>query len=120
MITGANNDKLIRAYSLLTALRQNTSGDSIDEYTGLTTSHVNQFHTILSSISSLGIDVSVFLIPEQEIKPRVISISSQGTSYSEEEYVRKSIFLTGLDGFIKYLHILLKGPERKTDFHPQS
>ncbi len=58
--TGANNDKLIRAYSLLTALRQNTSGDSINEYNGLTTSHVNQFHTILSSISSLGIDVSEF------------------------------------------------------------
>lgn len=112
-------DKLLRALSLLTALRQNTSVDSIREYADLTTSHVNEFHTILSTISSIGIDVSEFFIPDQELKPTVTSIDTLGkggATYSEEKYVRKSIFLTKLDAIINYLTMLLKEKPRKTGF----
>jgi len=123
MVTEEDKDKLIRALSLLNALHQNSSGNSIEEYNSLTTSHVNQLHAILSSISSVGIDVTEFFIPEEEIKPRVTSISTLGgggTTYSEEKYIRKSLFLTKLDGIINYLNSLLEEPPRKAGFNPRS
>ncbi len=117
MAAEINSDKLLRALSLLTALRQNTSGESINEYKGLTTSHVTEFHTILSNISSTGIEVPEFFIPEQEIKPLVTSTSSSGgITYSEVKYVRKSLFLTKVDGIINYLQLLLKEPPRKAGY----
>ena len=64
-----DKDKLVRALSSLTGLRQNVSVDSIKEYNDLTTSHVDQFHTILEAISSTGIDVSEFFIREREVEP---------------------------------------------------
>jgi len=120
MTSKGNGDRLIRAVSLLTALRKNTSGESIDEYTGLTTSHVTEFHTILTSVSSIGIDVTEFLVPEQEVKPRVTVQTSNGPRYSEEKYVRKSLFLTKLDAIINYLEILLKEKPRPAGFQPPS
>ena len=120
MATEIDIDKLLRCLSLLTALRKNTSGDSIDEYHGLTTSHVTEFHSILSTISSIGIDVSEFFVPEQEVKPRVLMSGPRGTSYSKEKYIRKSLFLTKLDAIIGYLNMLLEEKPRKTGFHPPS
>ncbi|MBA7705727.1 hypothetical protein ES703_114563 [subsurface metagenome] len=103
-----DKDKLVRALSSLTGLRQNVSVDSIKEYNDLTTSHVDQFHTILEAISSTGIDVSEFFIREREVEPMVAHHSAYPDTYSEEKYVRKSIFLAKLDGIINYLTKLLK------------
>ncbi len=119
-----DTDKLLRCLAFLTALRQNTSVDSIREYADLTTSHVNEFHTILSTISSIGIDVSEFFIPDQEVKPTVTPSpvdnatgrATGSATYSEEKYVRKSIFLAKLDAIINYLNMLLEDKPRKTGF----
>lgn len=120
--SGERTDKLIRALSLLKALRQNTSEDSITEYNSLTTSHVHQFHTILETISSIGIDVSEFFIPDHEVKPGDSSSSwgpgGHADSFSSEKYVRKSIFLTKVDGIINYLKTLLEEEPRKAGFKP--
>jgi len=112
-------DKLIRALARLTALRANTSGDSIREHGDLSTEHVDDFHAILTSISSIGIDVPEFFIPEDQVKPIVRSISQSRTTYSEENYVRKSIFLSELDGIIDYLKILLEKPPEKMGLGPK-
>jgi len=121
MSTEGNTDKILRALALLTALRQNTSSESITEYNSLSTSHVTQFHEILNSISSIGIDVKEFFIPDQEVKPKLLSISSvSGPRYSEERYIRKSLFLTKVDGIMNYLEMLLKEKPRKTGFQPRS
>ena len=119
-MTEINLDKLLRCMALLTALRQNTSGDSINEYTGITDSHVQELHAILSTISSMGIDASEFFIPEQEVQPRVTFSGPGGTSYTKEKYIRKSLFLTKLDAIISYLNMFLKEKPRKAGFRPPS
>ena len=116
MFTEINVDKILRAPALLTALSKNTSGESIKEYS-LDESHVTQFHTILDSISSEGIDVTEFRIPKEEVKQRVKSFGLGGTTYSDKNYIRKSLFLTKVDGIINYLEMLLKEKPREAGFH---
>ena len=71
----------------------------------------------------MGIDIISFLIPDSEVKPCITSISSltwdneqQHTEYSDEKYVRKSIFLTKLDGILNYLNYILKEPDKTIGF----
>ncbi len=109
-----NADKLIRAISLLTALRDSIK--DANEYNDLSESHVNEFHTTLLNIQDIGIGIAEFFIPEPELKPRLLSSSLDGSTYSTEKYVRKSIFLTKLDGIINYLNYILKEPERTIGF----
>ena len=102
-------DKLIRAISLLTALQSSTK--DAKEYNDLSDSHVSEFHTTLSSISDMGIDITEFRIPDSELK---FGFSERGP-----KYVRKSIFLTKLVGILNYLNYILKEPERSTGFKPR-
>jgi len=117
MPNNINVDKLVRAISLLTALRDSIKDAS--EYNDLSDSHVSEFHTRLSSITNIGIDVTEFLIPDSEVEPRVLSIGPSGRTYSTERYVRKSIFLTKLDGILNYLNYILKEPKRSAGFKPK-
>ncbi len=111
-------DTLLRAISLLTELRTNTK--DLGEQGDISESHVNQFHTILSTISLLGIEVIEFHISESEVKPQIASQSwgsgQKHIRYTDESYIRKSIFLTKLDGILDYLDHILKEPERSTGF----
>jgi len=109
-----NADKLIRTVSLLTALRSSTK--DANEYNDLSESHVSEFHTTLSNITNMGIDVTEFLIPDSELKPQLLMSTSSGDTYSTEKYVRKSIFLTKLDGILNYLNYILKEPNRTAGF----
>jgi hypothetical protein len=111
-----NADKLIRAISLLTALRIST--EDANEYNDLSESHVGELRATLSSIADMGIDIKEFRIPDSELKPRFLGTSSRGNSYSTEKYVRKSIFLTKLDGIINYLNAILKEPKRTVGYKP--
>jgi len=112
-----NADKLIRAISLLTALRSSTQ--DAKEHGDLSDSHVSEFHARLSDITDMGIDVTEFLIPDSELKPKLLSSSPRGDSYSDIKYVRKSIFLTKLDGILNYLNYILKEPKRSAGFKPK-
>jgi len=110
-----DTDKLIRAISLLSALRSATK--AAKEYNDLSESHVSELHTTLSTISDMGIDVTEFLIPDSQVKPEVRAVSVEGTvRYSEEKYVRKSIFLTKLNGILTYLNYILKEPDKTIGF----
>ena len=103
-------DTLLRATSLLTALRDNIK--DLGECGDITESHVNQFHTILSTITLLGTEVTEFQIPESEVKSDIASqVWSSGKNhieYTDEKFVRKSIFLTKLDGILNYLNSILQ------------
>ena len=112
-----NPDKLIRAISLLTALQSSTK--DAKEYNDLSDSHVSEFHTTLSSIADMGIDITEFFIPDSELKPKLLSSSPRGDSYSDIKYVRKSIFLTKLDGILNYLNYILEEPKRSAGFKPK-
>lgn len=109
-------DKLIRAISLLTALRDSTK--DAKEYNDLSESHVSEFHARLSDITTMGIDIAEFLIPNPELEPKLLMSSDSGNTYSDEKYVRKSIFLTKLNGILNYLNYILKQPERTVGFKP--
>lgn len=108
-------DILARAYATLSSLRKN-----IDR---MTTSlapeiYVREFHTVLDRLEGIGIDVSEFHIPESLVKPRVMSVSLEGTSYSEEKYVDKSFILTKLDAILAYFEIITSEKPRKLGFSP--
>ena len=118
MPNNINPDKLIRAISLLTALQGSTK--NANEHNDLSDSHVNEFHTTLSSIADMGIDITEFLIPNSELKPRHLASAGSVNSYSKENYVRKSIFLTKLDGILNYLNYILKEPKRSAGFKPKA
>lgn len=113
-------DTLLRAISLLTALRDNTK--DLGEQGAISESHVNQFHTILSTITLLGIEVTEFQISESEVEPQIASQSFSGRQnhieYTEEKFVRKSIFLTKLDGILNYLNHISKEPKRRAGSKP--
>ena len=110
-----DTDKLIRAISLLSALRSATK--AAKEYNDLSESHVSELHITLSTISDMGIDVTEFLIPDSELKYQLLfSSSAIGDSYSDIKYVRKSIFLTKLDGILNYLNYILKEPDKTIGF----
>ena len=117
----SNTDKLLRAISLLTALRNNIK--DLHEEGDLTESHVNQFHTILSTITFLGLKVNEFQIPESEVKHQIASQSwssgQRNIRYTDEKFVRKSIFLTKLDGILNYLDYVSKEPKRSAGFKPK-
>ncbi|MFC1901856.1 hypothetical protein ACFLX3_02895 [Chloroflexota bacterium] len=114
-----NADKLRRAILLLKTLRSNIKDSK--EYIDLPESHVIKFHNLLLSISQSGIDVTEFHIPKTELKPSVESVNSVkgNTTYSNDKYVRKSIYLCKLDGIINNLSALLEEPKRSVGFKPK-
>ena len=117
MTKEVNADQIIRALSLLTALR--SSIQDAREYNDLSESHVSEFHTTLSNLTNMGIDVTEFLIPDSELKPQLLVSSRRGDSYSTIKYVRKSIFLTKLDGILNYLNYIMEEPKRSAGFKPK-
>ena len=111
-------DKVLRANSLLKALR--ISIDGLREYGRITESHVSQFHSILLSISKAGIEVTECHIPDSELKQKLISSTTSRSGsiehYSEDKCVYRSIFLTKLNRIINYLDRLLEEPRLKAGF----
>jgi len=113
-----NEDAIIRAYALLSSLRKNVDQPSIDEYNSIKSSYVEEYHKALSLLEEIGVDVSHFRIPDSELKPRLLMASSQGSTYSEEQYVRKSFFLSKLDAIITYFELRTSEPKKSMGFSP--
>ena len=117
MTKAVNFDKLIRAISLLKALRDSIK-DARENDT-LYDSQINEFHAILSDIANMGIDVIKFLITDLDEQPKPLSTSMNGSRYSTEWYVPKSILRTKLDDILIYLNYILKKPKRSAGFKPK-
>lgn len=110
-------DKIIRIYSRLSALRQHLPNDyDIHE------KYVKEYHEIIGllekEIDSL---LDEFKIPKSEIKPTITggNYISGEINYSEDNYCEKSLFLSKLDAILSYFSTGILSAEKRTiGFHP--
>lgn len=119
-MTKDKQDKLARAYAMLTSLRKN-----IDQMTStIPETYVHEFNTVLTNLEGIGIDVSEFRIPDSEVAPRVTAIRTltfregpkAGTDYSKEKYVDKPYLLTKIDAILGYFEIITYEKPRRIGF----
>ena len=117
-MTKDNQDTLARAYATLKSLRNN-----IAEMTTVRDTYVNEFHSVLIRLQSIGIGVSEFWIPNSEVAPIVQSIQTltfdnrpSGPTYSEEKYVDKPYILTKIDAILGYFEIITAEKPRRIGF----
>lgn len=115
-------DKLARAYAMLSSLRKN-----IDQMTTLVPeAYVNEFHSVLTKLEGIGINVCEFRIPDSEVKPQESTTASMYVEgkkiwggekiYSEEKYVDRPFILTKLDAILDYFEIITSEKPRKIGF----
>lgn len=97
-------DAIARAYARLVSLRENMAAM---EKTRVEEKYVREFHDILASIESVGIDISEFRVPDSEVAPIIKMRSAFGDTYSQEKYVDKPFILAKLDAILKYFEITL-------------
>jgi hypothetical protein len=110
-MTKNSQDILARAYATLSSLRKN-----IDQMTALVPeAYVNEFHSVLTKLEGIEIDVSEFRIPDSAVQPEITSRTrfreGEEISYSKEKYVDRSFILTKLDAILGYFKIFTKSDE---------
>lgn len=110
-----NQDVYVRAYSLLSSLRENIG--RMTNYS-ITEKYVREYHTVLDRLEGIGIDVSDFRVPDSEVEPRIMAVWNGGQSYSDEKYVERSFILTKIDAILVYFKIITSKPPRTIGFTP--
>ena len=112
-----SQDELIRAYAILKSLRSNISqiNSAVIKET-----FVSEFHDALEKLTSIGIDVSEFRIPDSQLaRIRDSSIMVAGSSpiiYTKERYVDKTYFLTKMDAVLGYFDIIMSPEPKRMGF----
>ena len=109
-----SQDGIIRAYSILKALRKN-----IDQIGSIPEKYVNEYHTVIEKLeNSIGITLSEFRIPDSEIQPTPRAFTpGKGTVYSSEKYVSRAFMLTKMDAILDYFEIITSEKPRSIGFH---
>jgi hypothetical protein len=117
-----SQDELTRAYAILQSLRKNI-GDinniKIEE------TYVKEYHTALSKLISIGIDVSEFEIPSSEITSipvaHIVTIqpgqSIPRGPLTKEKYVDKKYLLMKIDTVLNYLEIILSEKPKRMGYN---
>ena|SRR5260221_14649635 len=96
-----DDDRFRRSLSRLRGLRANVIDPSED--------YVLEYHSIVDSLQSTGIDLTEFKISDTLIAHRVSSVSPRsGVKYTKKRYVEKGYFLAKIDGLIDYLEEIIK------------
>lgn len=97
-----NQDKLIRLYARLDALKNNLSKDNIIE-----DKFVRDYHLIIDELASLtNLNLDEFKIPMSEIKPLSTGADYDGKkTYTEEMFCGGSLFFSKLDALMSYFKI---------------
>ncbi len=105
--------ELAQAYAMLLSLRKNIDQMSYN----VLERYVREFHTVLTKLEDIGIDVSEFRIPDSEVTRRIkySNILSGGEEYTKEKYVYKTYLLTKIDALIGYLEITTSEKPKKID-----
>jgi len=103
-------DVLKRSYSTLTALKEHlsSSGPVHEKY-------VNEYHRSLDNLTSIGLDVSEFRIPENELRFAWASSNyiTGETEYHNYKEMEKSYFLLKLDSLLNYFSLISdRNPQR--------
>ena len=108
-------DELARAYTMLKSLRSNIGQMTTNR---VPETYVHEFHTVLSKLEDMGMDVADFRVPASEIAPNVESINTitGQTSYTTEQYVDKTFLLFKLDAILGYFEIITSEKPRKIGF----
>lgn len=97
-----SQDKLIRLYTRLDALKNNLSKDS-----GIPGNFVEEYHTIVDELAiSTGLDLGEFKVPMSEVKPYPTGADYDGNkTYTEEIFCSGSLFFSKLDALMSYFQI---------------
>jgi hypothetical protein len=112
-------DAIVKAYALISSLRKNIDQPSITENGSIDTSYITTYHNALGLLEKQGFSISDFKIPDSEIKPKVMgffTLNGSETRYSKERFVRKSYFLSKLDGILLYFEIQSSEPKKGMGF----
>jgi hypothetical protein len=109
-----NEDEILRAYSILKALREN-----IDQIGSIPEKYVREYHTVLDKLeSSSGINLSEFRIPDSEIQPSLRAFTpGKGAVYSSEKYAARAYMLTKMDALLGYFNTITSEKPRSVGFH---
>ncbi len=98
-------DKLRRAFSTLTSLKQNV----LEEGHHLHERYVTEYHRVVDGLEKQGMDLTEFKIPQSELKPILASYNglSGESTYSDDNYVQKTFFLMKLDALLGYFSLTI-------------
>ena len=121
-MTKNSQDEIVRAYAILQALRKN-----IDQITknSIEETYVNEFHSALDKLTSIGIDVSEFHIPDSELTPipdpTIVPVTYPGesgrqTRYTKEKYLDKQYFLMKIDSVLGYFERITSPEPKRAGF----
>ncbi len=102
-----SEDRLLRAYARLRALRDALAKDRAPDF-GL--EYVEQFHGALDHLRQAGIEVDEFMVPNRAIK--------QSSTFGP--YVDRSLLLAQLDAVIGYFELTTTEPKRHIGFRPRA
>ncbi|MHB8105555.1 MAG: hypothetical protein ACYDG5_08500 [Dehalococcoidales bacterium] len=118
-----NQDKMIRAYTILTALKKTVEIITMQH---ILETYVDEYHSALDKLADTGIDVSEYRIPDSYVKviidPHITHVQSFGAgperyTYTKEKYVDKPYFLMKLDEVISYFEFLMSPGAKRIGFH---
>ena len=106
-------NELYKSLAILTALKNNVALITgwVDE------KYVKEFRNVLGKLTSIGLQVDEFDVPNTEVKPRQTSISRSGSTYSHEKYIDKYFLLTKIDSVLNYLNLILEKRPPELGFH---
>ena len=108
-----SEDAIIRSYSRLAALKQNIPSDNAID---VVETYIKEYHDILENLSKeIGAPLDEFRVPDKEINHRLTSFSpfEDKSTYSDEKYCEKGLFLSKLDGVLSYFTIKYLSKEKK-------
>ncbi|MFZ2187123.1 MAG: hypothetical protein WAV46_00645 [Candidatus Moraniibacteriota bacterium] len=97
-----DQDKLMRLYTRLSALKNNLSKDH-----GILDTFVKEYYTIVNELVELtGLNLDEFKIPMSEVKPYLIGRDYDGQkTYTEEIFCNGSLFFSKFDALMTYFQI---------------
>ncbi|MCX6764014.1 MAG: hypothetical protein NTZ97_04805 [Candidatus Moranbacteria bacterium] len=92
-----SQDKLLRLYVRLNALKSNLSKNS-----SITDNFVREYHLIIDELANLtSLDLNEFKVPMSEVRPYPLGEGK----YTQEIFCNGAVFFSKLDALISYFQI---------------
>ncbi len=107
------NDKLLRAYVRLQALKAN-----LPKRNWVEAVYADQYHEILSDLERIGFEVAEFRIPPDQLTTMTIGVSYNESRKSRSLYVRGPLLLAKMDAVLAYFELVMQKPLVTIGFKP--
>jgi len=103
--------QLAKSLSLLAALKNN-----LPQKYGVRARFVEEFNSALGELERIsGEDLKEFKVPDDEVKPRLLSVDMGGSrKYSSERYCDKDFISMKVDAVLGYFTLILQSDEKET------